>query len=115
MGTTGGNSIARVLHSSDPRRYDRVDWVFALGFVLVVVGGLTVYWSDSVTVTLSSIVGMLVGVCVMFLCLGVEGRSGKVSDEGDGRANDAFKHGDAFEEDEMGRGIGREKGPKGRG
>jgi len=113
MGTTGGNSIARVLRSSDPRRYDRVDWVFALGFVLVVVGSLTAFWSDSIPATVSSIVGMFIGVCVMLLCLGVEAKSG-ASKPGGARANDAFKDGDAFEEDEMGRGIGRKKGPKGR-
>lgn len=113
MGTTGGNRIAGVLYSSDPRRYDKVDWVFALGFVLVVVGGLTLYWTDSVTVAVSSTVGIFVGVCVMLLCLSVEGRSGANKD-GDTSPNDAFKGGDAFEEDETGRGIGREKGPKGR-
>ncbi len=114
MGTTGGNRIAGVLYSSNPRRYDKVDWVFGLGFVLVVVGSLASFWSDSFSATVSSIVGMFVGVCVMLLCIGVEGRSG-ASDEGDPNANDAFKDGDAFEEDETGRGIGREKGPKGRG
>ena len=115
MGTTGGNRIAGILYLSDPRHYDKVDWVFACGFVLVVTGAVVLYWAGSVLTTVSSIVGMFVGICVMWLCLSFEDGSGEPSDSGRGsKANDAFKDGDALGECEMGRGIGREKGPKGR-
>ena len=97
----------------DPRRYGRVDRVFALGFGLVVAGALGVFLSGSAAVSVSSVAGMFVGVCVMLVCLGVEDGS---EDEGAGSTNpnSGFKDGDTFEECEMGRGIGREKGPKGR-
>lgn len=120
MGTKG-NRVAGVLYSSDPRHYDRVDWVFALGFVSVVSGALAVFWTDSAPDAMVSIVVMFVAICVMLLCLGFEDLLGKKDgshdgggDEAEASAADAFKDGDAFDECEMGRGIGRKKGPKGK-
>jgi hypothetical protein len=110
MGTTGGNRIARVLHSTDPRRYDGVDRVFALGFGLVVAGAFTVFWTESTSVAVASMVGMFLGFCIMVLCMGFEDLLGDkekrgTEDEKKVVAVDGFKGGDAFEEREGMRGT----------
>lgn len=120
MGTTGGNRIADVLYSSDPRHYDSVDRVFALGFVLVVVGGVTLFWTDSLPVTLASLVGMFLALCVMVVCIGFEDLLGdkesrKEDDETNVSATEAFEGGDAFEGREGLRGRGKRRGPERRG
>lgn len=103
MGTTGGNRIAEVLHSSNPQRYDTVDRVFGLGFVLVFVGAFTVYWTESPVVMIAAMVGMVLGFCVMVLCMGFEDVLGeKKIRDAKGEGSDTFKGfegGDAFDED----------------
>ena len=114
MGTTGGNRIAEVLHSSNPRRYDSVDRAFALGFFLVAVGAFTVYWTESPIMAIASMVGMILGFCVMVLCMGFEDLLGEkeirdVEGEGSGTL-EGFEGGDAFDENGVPR--RRRKGPK---
>lgn len=114
MGTTGGNRIAEALHFSNPGRYDNVDRAFALGFVLVVVGAFTVYWTESPVMTAASMVGMMLGFCVMVLCIGFEDVLGEkevqeAKEESSGTL-DGFEGGDAFDENEGPR--RRRKGPK---
>jgi len=103
MGTTGGNRIAEVLHSSNPQRYDTVDRVFGLGFVLAVVGAFTVHWTESPFMPVAAMVGMILGFCIMVLCMGFEDALGeeKIRDA-KGESSDTlkgFEGGDAFDED----------------
>jgi hypothetical protein len=115
MGTTGGNRVAAFVRSLNPLNHNRVDTVFAVGFVVVVVGAFTVFWTNSFVVAAVSLVGMSLGLCVMLVCMGFEDvLGGKSVRNTEARENtgggDGFQDGDVFEESEGPR--RRKKGPK---
>jgi len=51
---------------------DKVDIVFALAFVIVVVGAVLMFVATATSIVITSMIGMFLGFTVMVLCLGLE-------------------------------------------
>ncbi|MDZ7689516.1 MAG: hypothetical protein U5J64_12555 [Halobacteriales archaeon] len=51
---------------------DKVDIVFALAFVVVVVGAVLMFVATQAVIVIASMVGMFLGFAAMLLCLGLE-------------------------------------------
>ena len=60
------------MYYMNPFNYDRIDWIFALGFVGVIASAFTMFLTESVIMTVASLVGMFVSFCVMLVCMGIE-------------------------------------------
>ena len=51
---------------------DKVDIVFALAFIIVVVGAVLMFVATAAAIVITSMIGMFLGFTVMVLCLGLE-------------------------------------------
>jgi len=67
-----GQILAEILYSLDPRRFNKVDYVFLFSFLLLLLGALSLFWTESLLVAVISLVGMFLAFLSMLLCVGLE-------------------------------------------
>jgi len=92
-----------LLYYMNPFNYDRIDWIFSAAFLAVVAGAVMLFFTQSVLMTIASLVGMFLSFCVMLLCVGIEDllkkgyRRMSLSDLGE--ETEEFEGGESFEEE----------------
>lgn len=64
--------VPEAMYYMNPFNYDRIDWIFSLGFVMVIASAFTMFLTESVLMAVASLVGMFLAFCVMLMCMGVE-------------------------------------------
>lgn len=92
-----------LMYYMNPFNYDRIDWIFAAAFFAVVAGGAVLFFSQTVLMTVASLVGMFLSFCVMLLCVGIEDllKDGvRKLGVGDFEETEKFEEGESFEEGE---------------
>ncbi|MDZ7687368.1 MAG: hypothetical protein U5J64_01370 [Halobacteriales archaeon] len=96
------SGLPEFVYRLNPWNYSMLDWIFASGFVLMLVSAFVLFWTDSFTVAVFSLVAMFLSFCAMLLCVGLEG----ALKEGVNRirdyrsdAEEGFESGEAFEEE----------------
>jgi hypothetical protein len=80
--------IAEILYSLDPRRFSKVDYVFLFSFLLLLLGALSLFWTQSVLIAAASLVGMFLAFLSMLLCIGLEDLFEENETETKGREDD---------------------------
>ena len=70
--TEHDETVNRVLHNANPRNYDRLDWIFAFSFVVLLSGMLVMFQTSSTLVAMGSLVVMVLAFVSMLLCVGIE-------------------------------------------
>lgn len=66
------DTLAEIVYSLDPRRFNKVDYVFLFSFLVLLVGALLMFLTESVTVAMISLVGVFLAFGSMVLCVGLE-------------------------------------------
>jgi len=69
---TNHETLGRVLYSINPQNYDRLDWIFAFSFVVLVTAAVVLFQTASVLVASSSLVVMFLSFVSMLMCVGIE-------------------------------------------
>lgn len=69
---TNHESLGRLLYSLNPQNYDRLDWIFAFSFVVLVAAAVLLFQATSVPVALGSLVVMFLSFVSMLMCAGIE-------------------------------------------
>ncbi|MDZ7687367.1 MAG: hypothetical protein U5J64_01365 [Halobacteriales archaeon] len=64
--------LESILYNANPRNYDRLDWIFAFSFVVVLAGVAVMFTTTSITVAIVTFVVMFIAFVSMLLCVGVE-------------------------------------------
>lgn len=87
-------SLEGVLYSLNPKNYDRLDWIFAFSFVVLIAGVVVMFRTTSTLVATGSLVVMVLAFVSMLLCAGIEDilKEGyhKISGEEGGEDSKAF-------------------------
>lgn len=103
-GTLADGKVPEFMYYMNPFNYDRIDWIFAAAFSAVVAGGAVLFFSQTVLMTVASLLGMFLSFCVMLLCVGIEDllkdgvhRLGLSDTE---EETEEFQGGESFEEGE---------------
>jgi len=66
------DTLAKVLYSLDPRKFNKVDYVFLFSFLVLLIGALVMFQTQNVTVAMISLVGIFLAFFSMILCVGLE-------------------------------------------
>jgi len=64
--------INDILYNANPRNYDRLDWIFAFSFVVILAGVGVMFTTTSITVAIVTFVIMFLAFVAMLLCVGVQ-------------------------------------------
>ncbi len=64
--------IGDILYNANPRNYDRLDWIFAFSFVVIVAGMAVMFQTSSLQVAIASFIVMFLAFVSMLLCVGIE-------------------------------------------
>jgi hypothetical protein len=70
--TEHDDTVERILQNANPRNYDRLDWIFAFSFVVLLAGMAVMFQTSSKIVAVGSLVLMVFAFVSMLLCVGVE-------------------------------------------
>lgn len=70
--TEHDDSVGKVLYSLNPQNYDRLDWIFAFSFVVLLSGVFVMFRTTSTLVATGSLVVMVLAFVSMLLCAGIE-------------------------------------------
>jgi|GEM_PF-2135448 len=94
------SSITKLLSKADPRNYDRIDWIFAFSFVVVIAGTVVMFQTTSTLIATGSLVVMFLSFVSMLLCAGVDDilKEGyhKITGEEAGEETEAFDEGESM-------------------
>jgi hypothetical protein len=97
---TNHESLGRMLYSANPYNYDRLDWLFAFSFVVLMVAAVVMFQTTTVAVTIGSLVVMFFAFISMLMCAGIEDilKEGyhKISGE-EAEDSEAFEQGESLE------------------
>ena len=66
------DTLAEIVYSLDPRRFNKVDYVFLFSFLVLLIGALVMFQTQNVTVAMISLVGIFLAFFSMILCVGLE-------------------------------------------
>lgn len=70
--TKHDDTVDRILQNANPRNYDRLDWIFAFSFVVLLAGMAVMFQTPSKIVAVGSLVVMVFAFVSMLLCVGIE-------------------------------------------
>lgn len=98
---TDHERVSKILYSANPQNYDRLDWIFAFSFVVLMASAVVMFRSVRTSVTLGSLVMMFLSFISMLMCAGIEDilKEGyhKISGETQGSdENKAFEEGESL-------------------
>ena len=98
--TEHDGSTTKLLSKADPRNYDRLDWIFAFSFVVLLTGTVVMFQTTSTLVASGSLVMMFLSFVSMLLCAGIEDilKEGyhKITGEEAGEETEAFDEGESM-------------------
>jgi hypothetical protein len=99
--TEHDGSTTKLLSKANPRNYDRLDWIFAFSFVVLLAGTVVMFQTTSTLVASGSLVVMFLSFVSMLLCAGIEDilKEGyhKVTGKEAGEETEAFDEGESME------------------
>lgn len=99
------SSLPKIMYKMNPFNYDKIDWVFAFGFFMVIANAVMMFVTSSPRLVIASVVGMFLSFCVMLLCIGIEDYVKEGVHRlrlGMGLEREGFEGGETFDEDDGG-------------
>ena len=96
------SSLPEIVYYMNPRNYDLVDWVFASGFLMVIVSAVVMFTTSNINIAVVALVAMFLSFCAMLLCASIEdilkGSVRKIRRYRWEEGEEGFEDGEAFED-----------------